>query len=27
VEKVVSLTQIPKEILLWQDLRHPAPAA
>ncbi len=22
VEKVVSLTQIPKEILLWQDVRH-----
>ena len=27
VEKVVSLAQIPKEILHWQDLRHPAPAA
>jgi two-component system chemotaxis response regulator CheB len=26
VEKVVSLSQIPKEILLWQDVRHPAPA-
>jgi two-component system chemotaxis response regulator CheB len=26
VEKVVSLTQIPKEILLWQDVRHSVPA-
>lgn len=26
VEKVVSLTQIPKEILLWQDVRLAAPA-
>ena len=24
VEKVVSLAQIPREILLWQDARHPA---
>lgn len=27
VEKVVSLTQIPKEILLWQDVRHTATVA
>ena len=26
VEKVISLAQIPKEILLWQDVRHSAPA-
>jgi two-component system, chemotaxis family, protein-glutamate methylesterase/glutaminase len=25
VEKVVSLAQIPREIMLWQDVRHPNP--
>jgi two-component system chemotaxis response regulator CheB len=27
VEKIVSLAQIPKEIMLWQDVRHHAPVA
>jgi two-component system, chemotaxis family, protein-glutamate methylesterase/glutaminase len=27
VEKVVSLTQIPKEIMLWQDVRHVDPVS